>query len=129
MLTAKVLLRESVKQLDKPFSYGVPDALRSRIKCGQYVNVPFGRGNHFKLAVVIDITDITDEKEISKLKFIQNIVDDDPVLSSEQIKLIDFLKSHYLCTSGDAISLLVPSLVGNRNCRQLRYLSLADKNK
>ncbi len=128
MLTAKVLLRESVKQLDKPFSYGVPDELGSRIKCGQYVNVPFGRGNHFKLAVVIELIDICDENEISKLKLIQNIVDDEPVINSEQIKLIGFLKSHYLCTSGDAISLLVPSVVGNRNCRQVKYLSLVDKD-
>ena len=129
MLAARVLLRESIKQLDRPFSYCIPDSLKDAIKIGQYVNVPFGNGNRFKLAVVIDLYDEVNNEVLSKLKAVSNIVDEEPVLNSEQIKLIDFIKTHYICTSGDAISLLVPSVVGNKASRKVTFISLTDSDR
>lgn len=126
MLVAKVLLRESIKQLDKPFSYIVPDSMRELILCGQYVNVPFGNGNRFKLAVVVELGEEQDQGSVVRLKPIQNIVDEIPVLNEEQLHMIDFIRSHYVCTSGDAISLMVPSVVGNRSYHIVRYLSLVN---
>ncbi|MCQ2534417.1 MAG: primosomal protein N' [Clostridia bacterium] len=129
MLAARILLREAIKQLDRPFSYLVPDSLKSELRVGQYVNVPFGNGNRFKLAVVTEIYEEIDDDVCSKLKAINNIVDEEPVLDEEQIKLIDFIKQHYVCTSGDAISLLVPSVVGNKASRKVNYISLTDAEK
>lgn len=128
MLAARILLRDAIKQLDRPFSYLVPDSLKSDIRVGQYVNVPFGNGNRFKLAVVTSLYEEEDQLVLSKLKGVSNIVDEEPVLDEEQIKLIDFIKQHYLCTSGDAISLLVPSVVGNKASRKVTFISLKDSD-
>ena len=55
MLTAKVILRDSVRATDKLFTYLVPDNLKERVQEGLYVLVPFGRGNKMKTAVIFSV--------------------------------------------------------------------------
>ena len=48
MRICKVLLRESVRQTDKAYTYKVPEELEERIVPGSYVKVPFGFGNRIR---------------------------------------------------------------------------------
>lgn len=122
MLTAQVILRESVRATDKFFSYLVPANLADRIKEGLYVLVPFGRGNKMKTAVVYSLKE--EEESGIKLKEIFDIMDDIPVLTSEQLSLIKPLTSRLLCTMGDVIALMVPSVVTKTSMPQLNFISL-----
>lgn len=90
MRIAKVVLRESVRQTDKLFSYVVDSScLFCELLIGHYVFVPFGRSNKQVLAVVVEIEELDDKTEdISKLKSITSIVDPLPVLRADQIQLI-----------------------------------------
>ena len=122
MLTAKVILRDSVRATDKLFTYLVPDKLKEKIKEGLYVLVPFGRGNRMKTAVIYSLQE--EDKSEVKLKEIFDIMDDIPVLTEEQLGLIKPLSSRLLCTMGDVIALMVPSVVGKASMPQATFISL-----
>ena len=122
MLTAQVILRDSVRQTDKLFTYKIPDELRDKIREGQYVLVPFGFGNRMKTAVVYSVQD-TDPGKM-RLKNIFDILDDIPVMTGEQLALVQPLSSRLLCTMGDVVALMVPSVVGKASLPQLTYVSL-----
>ncbi|MFA6828634.1 MAG: primosomal protein N' [Saccharofermentanales bacterium] len=126
MRIAKVVLRESVRQTDKLFSYVVDSScLFCELLIGHYVFVPFGRSNKQVLAVVVEIEELDDKTEdISKLKSITSIVDPLPVLRADQIQLIRKISSRYSCTMGDAISLMIPSVVGKKKQKTEKVISL-----
>ena len=122
MLTAQVILRDSVRATDKLFTYKVPDSLREKVIEGLYVLVPFGFGNRMKTAVVYSVQDQDPGK--MKLKAIFDVMDDIPVMTKEQLQLIKPLASRLLCTMGDVVSLMVPSVAGKSSLPQLTYISL-----
>lgn len=114
MKVCKVLLRESVRQTDKAYTYKVPEELEDKVVCGSYVKVPFGFGNRKETALVISVSDSADDIgfDPKKLKQIDSLLDLYPVMNKDQLALIEPLKSRFLCTSGDVISMMVPSAVG-----------------
>lgn len=114
MKVCKVLLRESVRQTDKAYTYKVPEELEDKVVSGSYVKVPFGFGNRKETALVIRVSDSADDIgfDPKKLKQIDSLLDLYPVMNKDQLALIEPLKSRFLCTSGDVISMMVPSAVG-----------------
>ena len=114
MKACKVLLRESVRQTDKAYTYGIPDDLEDKITEGSYVKVPFGFGNRKEIALVVkvlsDLSNLGFDK--SKLKNVSELLDLYPVMKKDQLAMIEPLKSRLLCTSGEIISMMVPSAVG-----------------
>lgn len=54
-------------------------------------------GNNFELSPV------SDDIPVEKLKSICSVLDDEPVLSKELLKLAEFMKEHYFCTYYDAV--------------------------
>lgn len=130
MLTCEVALRESVRQTDKYYSYKADtDLIATNIRPGQYVLVPFGKGNKSLLAVVIKTQDEQDEKKLRKLKAIDKIVDLRPVLNTDQLQLVEKIANRFSCTRGDAIQLMVPSTVGKRKPESAKYVTLTDTDK
>ena len=57
MRCAGVILRDSVRQTDNVYTYLVPEDLKEKITTGSYVNVPFGRGDRTKAAIVVSVSD------------------------------------------------------------------------
>ena len=45
MLFADIIIDISVKSLDRPFQYRVPDPLQADAVIGALVDIPFGKGN------------------------------------------------------------------------------------
>ena len=114
MKACKVLLRESVRQTDKAYTYGIPDDLEDKITEGSYVKVPFGFGNRKEIALVVKVlSDLSNLGfDTSKLKNVSELIDLYPVMKKDQLAMIEPLKSRLLCTSGEIISMMVPSAVG-----------------
>ncbi len=114
MKFCKVLLRESVRQTDKAYTYKIPEALEGNVVAGSYVKVPFGFGNRKQTALVTSVSDDLDSLgfDPSKLKELDSLLDLYPVMTKDQLAIIEPLKSRFLCTSGDVISMMVPSAVG-----------------
>ena len=114
MRVCKVLLRESVRQTDKAYTYKIPEDLEPSVAEGSYVKVPFGFGNRKQIALVVSICDESEVKgfDVSKLKTVDSLLDLYPVMNKDQLAIIEPLKSRLLCTSGDVISMMIPSAVG-----------------
>jgi len=77
MKVCKVLLRESVRQTDKAYTYKVPEELEDKVVSGSYVKVPFGFGNRKETALVISVSDSADDIgfDPKKLKQIDSLLD------------------------------------------------------
>ena len=107
-LYAEIILNSEALEIDRPFTYKIPVELEDKIQKGQIVKVPFGMGNKTSEGFVLSIKG-EDEVDISfRVKKIHSIITDEPVIDSDNIKLIDFLREKYLCKYIDAFRLLIP---------------------
>lgn len=104
----KVIINQLNINIDQLYDYKIPLKLTDEIKVGQRVIVPFGRGNKKIDGFVIKITDQCNINE-NKLKEIYQIVDRNPILNVEQLKLAHMMKNYYLCTYIEAIHTMIPS--------------------
>ncbi len=128
MLIAQIMLRECVRQTDKLYSYLVPDELSGEIVPGSYVYVPFGKGNKSQIAVVNSVQD-ADSADVSKLKSIEGMYDRLPVLNSDQLSIIEPLRKRLLCTRGDLISIMVPSVIGRKNLPEETFVRVISEDE
>jgi len=100
-----VLTQIGVKAIDKTFVYNVPSNLRSSIKIGIRVKVPFG-----KLVLegfVMKISADTDYDN-SKIKNIISITDSEPVLNKEMLLLGKYMSDNLLCSLVSSYQVMLP---------------------
>ncbi len=91
------------------FTYEVPSHLLTDIKEGHRVSVPFGRSNKPIEAIVVSLKEnISEDADISKIKEIDDILDESPLISSENIDLIKWMRNRYMCTYIDCLNLFYP---------------------
>lgn len=105
-MIAKVVVDKLVYNLDKEYDYNVPDDLEACNLVGCRVSIPFGIGNNARLGFVTKVTENSDSK---KLKTILTVIDEEPILNEEMLKIAYFLKERTFCTFFDALKCLVPS--------------------
>ena len=83
------------------FTYIVPEALESKIKPGQRVLAPFKRGE--KVGIVTGFGgDKLKGKEI-KLRSLKSILDEEPLVPANLLKLVKWAGQYYMSTSGLAL--------------------------
>ena len=107
-----VILRGATKQIDRLFTYRVPDELSDTVSAGSLVSIPFGKGDSQRCAVVVELKDTFDGDD-SVVKNIASVISGQPVLKPDQLALIDKISDRFNCTKGDAVELMVPSCVVN----------------
>ncbi|MBR1796652.1 MAG: primosomal protein N' [Clostridiales bacterium] len=129
MRFCRVLLRESVRQTDKAYTYKVPESLADKVVPGSYVKVPFGFGNRTSTALVVSVSD--NEADLgfdpSKLKEVNSLLDLYPVLKKDQLALLDPLKKRLLCTYGDVITMMIPAAVGTVAKAKATFVELSSE--
>ena len=105
---AEIIINSDALEVDRLFTYKVPKELLYKINAGHRVKVPFGMGNKNIEGFVYTL--ITDEIEIKyRVKNIIKLCDDEPILTHDNLKLIDFLRKKYLCRYIDAVRLMIPT--------------------
>ncbi|MGN0513181.1 MAG: primosomal protein N' [Lachnospiraceae bacterium] len=104
---ADVIVDISHDKLDRTFQYIVPDELDDRLVVGMRVNIPFGQGNKMITGYVISITD-TPVYELSKMKYIHSIVDENVRIEGKMIQLASFLRHNYGGTMNQALKTVIP---------------------
>ncbi len=93
---------------DSLFSYLIPDSISQLISCGMRVMVPFGNGNAIRQGFVYEIvSDENTESEIN-LKEIDCVLDSEPLLSEEMVKLAKWIRERCFCTYFVAAKALLP---------------------
>jgi len=108
ILCARVYILDAPYQIDRAYEYFVPADLRRDICAGIFAAVPFGRGNAAQIALVTEVSDRC-EHDMAELKPVRSLMTDCPVLSDEQIKLVEFLRERTFCSAGDAVRAILPS--------------------
>ena len=106
-LYAEVIINSDAIEIDRPFTYKVKDEDNEKIQVGHRVLVPFGNGNRLIEGFVIGLK-CEGVENIKRIKKISKIVDEEPILSRDDLKLIDFLREQYSCKYIDAIRTIIP---------------------
>ena len=107
-LYAEVIINSDAIEIDRPFTYKVKEELLDIIEIGHRVKVPFGVKNKPTEAFVLGLK-CEGIENVKKIKYISSILDDIPILTRDDLRLIDFLRENYLCKYIDAIRTIIPS--------------------
>ena len=103
----KVRLLDAPYFLDREYDYSVPEELLGEVLPGRFVTVPFGGGNRRRMALVT--AEAEHDPTLPVTKPIQSVATPRISLSAEMLGLVDFLREHTLCTTGDAVHAMIPS--------------------
>lgn len=107
-LYGEIILNSEAVEIDRPFTYKIPNDLSDKISIGQIVKVPFGFRSKPTEGFIISVKKEEDIELNYKVKDILSIITEDPIISKKEIELIYFLKERYLCKYIDAFRLLIP---------------------
>lgn len=124
--------------LDGYFTYGVPEALASRVQNGMRVTVPLGKSKTYVGIVAeypVDVPKPAEEvaqqgKKKIVYKNIAEVLDDTPILLPQQLRLWKWIADYYMSPIGDVYKAALPSGLkaedGFRPRTEL-FIRLADK--
>lgn len=107
-LYAEIILNSEAIEIDRPFTYKVPLDMEEKVKVGQIVKVPFGVRSKPVEGFILDLKAEEEMKVSFKMKNILFVENEEPVITEDDLKLINFLREEYLCKYIDAIRLLIP---------------------
>lgn len=107
-LYAEIILNSEAIEIDRPFTYKVPLDMEEKVKVGQIVKVPFGVRSKPVEGFILDLKAEEEMKVSFKMKNILSVENEEPIITEDDLKLINFLREEYLCKYIDAIRLLIP---------------------
>ncbi|ONI37820.1 primosomal protein N' [Candidatus Epulonipiscium fishelsonii] len=105
----------TVKEIDRLFTYSIPEELLTRVKIGDRVKVSFGQSNNIYIAYVINITS---QKPNFKLKPILEVIDETPLLDDSQIELANFLVNQYGSSYAASLNAILPPSLKDKAINQ-----------
>lgn len=105
-IIAKIAVSAATYWIDKPYSYLVPENLSDKVSPGMRVYVPFSRGNRKCEGIVLTVAE---SSGLEQLKPVLQVLDDEPVLTQEQIKLALFMRERFFCTVYEAVKSMLPA--------------------
>lgn len=93
--------------IDKLYDYILPPSCAELAQVGCRVLVPFGRGNTRTEGVILAFR--AGKEPGARLKHIDMLLDDAPVLTEKQIKLAAYMREHLYCKFFDCIRVILPA--------------------
>ena len=125
---ARMAVSAAIYAIDRPYDYIVPDNLIGMAVPGMRVLAPFGPGNRKSEAVILSLTDTGARDD---LKIIDSLIDEEPLLSDENLKLALWMSDRFFCTVFDALRAMLPAGVwykdGSRRTND-KKVSIAELN-
>lgn len=92
--------------LEKQFTYSISMAEAEFLKKGMRVAVPFGKS---KIYTGIVAAIHREEPKVYEAKPIEQILDENPVITSEQLQFWSWIASYYLCSEGEVLRAALPT--------------------
>lgn len=113
----------NISQIDHSYTYRVPDELKTALKPGSLVLVPFG--SRLAQGVVLGERDQPDVEEVKELL---DLLSEDQVLTAQQLELARWLSVHTLAPLGACVGLMIPVGLSRRAdvLYQLRDVALSE---
>lgn len=101
----RVQVTVPVAQIGDALTYAVPHALSARCQPGVRVRVPVGGRKMVGLVLGDEPNrDLPD----ARLKLLEEVLDDEPIVTREQIELCRFVSEYYLAPLGETVRLILP---------------------
>ena len=88
------------------YTYRVPFELNHKVRVGQRAVVQFGKTKILS-GLIMSFTDAV--PDCNAVKYILDILDDDPVVNENQLKLWNWIASYYMCYLGEVMQAALPS--------------------
>ena len=104
LVYAEIIVDVPVRNVDRVFSYIVPENLSEAVNFGVRVTVPFG--NRMLTGYVVGFADTTQVPQ-DRLKPVLSVLDDEPVFTKELWTLARWMKAYYLCTMAQALKCML----------------------
>jgi len=82
------------RPLDHAYSYAVPEQLREAIAVGKRVQAPFGKGDRATVGYCVHLTETPPPCAFKELL---RVVDDEPLLDANLLRLTRWMADYYLC--------------------------------
>lgn len=117
-MIAEVVIANNSRELDKKFSYLVPDGVE--VLAGARVVVPFGRGNKSVEGIV---TGFADKSNFTNLKEIISVIDEKPLCTPALLELAEYIRNTGVSTYYQALRLVVAS---GSKVKTTRWITLTD---
>ena len=87
------------------FTYRVPYALNDQVRVGQRAVVQFGK-TKIMSGLIVNLTEQVPSVEV---KFLTDLLDDQPIVNDKQLKFWDWVKNYYMCHLGEVMQAALPS--------------------
>jgi primosomal protein N' (replication factor Y) len=94
------------RPLDHAYTYAIPDALREAVAAGKRVLAPFGKGDRATTGFCVRVTDAPPPREV---KEIQRVLDEQPLLDDNLMRLTRWMADYYLCGWGQVLNAVIPA--------------------
>lgn len=120
MLYAKIVLGLPV---EGPFDYLIPQNLRKIIAVGSRVTVSFGNQNFIGYVV-----GLSNQTKIKKLKSIEKVLDEIPIVDRNVLLLTKELSQYYCCSWGEAIEAALPQEIRKGKILKITRCNTSLKN-
>ena len=89
--------------MDHALSYGIPASLRGRVTIGQRVLVPLRNGANVGVVVALSV-----DSAVRGIKPIRQLIDDQPLLSADLLRLSEWMARTYCASRGEALFAMLP---------------------
>lgn len=91
--------------VDRLFTYRVPLELNDLVKKGVRVIVPFGK-TKFQTGIILEVHE--NPPKDYQVKYLESVLDDQPIVLSKQIAFWGWLSDYYMCTLGEVMNAALP---------------------
>ncbi len=103
---AKVAVSDVTYWVDRPYDYRIPEQLDGRVQPGMRVVVPFSRANRRTEGVVLSVSESCGYE---KVKCVDEVLDETPPLTPEQLQLALWMRERFFCTVYEAVRAILPA--------------------
>lgn len=123
-MVAEIIVDIAHSDLDRVFDYHIPTDYESRVIPGMRVLAPFGAGNRPLEGYVLSIKEQSNINQ--PLKSIYRTLEDFSALLPHQLKLAQWMRQEYYCTTAEALRLMLPAQMRGQRVheRVLKTVSL-----
>ncbi len=94
------------RPLDHAYTYAVPAPLQAGLAVGKRVVAPFGKGDRATMGFCVGLSRTVPQRPV---KEIRRVVDEEPLLTPQLLRLTRWMADYYLCGWGQVLNAVVPA--------------------
>ena len=112
---------------DRLLTYEVSEKISSQLKVGCLVQIPLGRRRVLGVVFSLDSKETIDPE---KLRFLGRLIQPEPVLSLDLIRLSKWICNYYSCSMESVLAAMIPAVVREgKKAKNEKWIQLHPKNK